>query len=62
MVECSGLGFSVWGFYFSWAFFVVFFFTFLTLLVSWFVAVPFLVDYLSVSVTPSSIFESLVHL
>lgn len=61
MVECSGLSFSVWGFYFSWVFFVVFFLPFFTPLVSWFVDVPFLVDYLSVSVTPSSIFESLVR-
>lgn len=56
-----GLGFSVWGFYFSWVFLAVFFLPFFTLLVSCFVDVPFLVDYLSVSVTPSSIFESLVH-
>lgn len=63
MVECRGLGFSVWEFYFSWMFFVlVVFLPFFTMLVSWFVGVPFLVDYLPVSITPSSIFESLVHM
>lgn len=61
-MECSSLGFSVWGFYFSWVFLFWFFLPLLTPLVSWFVGVPFLVDYLSVSITPSSIFESLVHM
>lgn len=44
-------------------FFFLFFHTLLhSYLASQFVGVKFLVDYLSVSVTPSSMFESFVHL
>lgn len=62
LVWCKWWNVEVWVFLFGGFIFLGCFLPFFTPLVSWFVGVPFLVDYLPVSITPSSIFESLVHM